>query len=126
MAAGPENHELSIAAREAYNATPRGGPLVNPSRPASAKTTPWTDTSGQSKRADDLLSVVIPAYNEQDTILPLAQTIATVMAEMQQPYEILFVDDGSSDATFQQMMAARTKDPNVHIIRLMRNFGQTA
>jgi glycosyltransferase involved in cell wall biosynthesis len=38
----------------------------------------------------------------------------------------LFVDDGSTDSTFQQMMAARAKDPNVHIIRLMRNFGQTA
>ncbi|MFO0982086.1 MAG: glycosyltransferase family 2 protein [Planctomycetota bacterium] len=84
------------------------------------------DTAGRSTRPDDLLSIIVPAYNEQDTVLALARSVAAVMAEMRRPYELLFIDDGSTDATCERILEACALDPSVQLIRLKRNFGQTA
>src|SRR5919108_2697480 len=72
------------------------------------------------------LSVVIPVYNEEENIEPLIREInATVSPQIQQ-YEIIIVDDGSRDATFQVLSRLHQDDTYLRVIRLKRNFGQTA
>jgi len=72
------------------------------------------------------LSVVIPVYNEEENIIPLFEELNTVLPALDRTYEILFVDDGSSDATFSRLLALHEQDPAVRIVRFRRNFGQSA
>jgi glycosyltransferase involved in cell wall biosynthesis len=71
-------------------------------------------------------SVIIAAYNEQDNIIPLHNELTPVMQSLKKPYEIIFVDDGSKDSTFQRLQAISAKDKHVRVVRFRRNFGQTA
>lgn len=68
------------------------------------------------------ISVVIPVYNEQGSIAALHKEILDVMSKFNLPHEIIFVDDGSTDSTFDQLK----KISPVKIIKFRRNFGQTA
>ncbi len=72
------------------------------------------------------LSVVIPAYNEADNLAVLCQQIKNVLGSFEGNYEVLVVDDGSTDDTFALLERLHGKDPSLRIIRLSRNFGQTA
>jgi glycosyltransferase involved in cell wall biosynthesis len=72
------------------------------------------------------ISVVIPAYNEEENINFLYDELSVVLAALQQPYEIIFVDDGSSDNTLAVLRSIQQKDAEVGVIRFRRNFGQTA
>ena len=72
------------------------------------------------------LSVIVPLYNEEENILPLHQSLTESLKFYQFPYEIIYVDDGSTDATFVQLLALAHEDPHVSIVQLSRNFGQTA
>jgi len=72
------------------------------------------------------ISVVIPAYNEEENINYLYDELSEVLAALQQPYEIIFVDDGSSDNTLAVLRSIQQKDAEVGVIRFRRNFGQTA
>lgn len=72
------------------------------------------------------LSIVIPALNEEHNVTPLYEEIVTVVGEMEIGYEIIFVDDGSTDQTFKKLKEIREGDNCVKIIRFRRNFGQTA
>ena len=67
-------------------------------------------------------SVIIPAYNEEDAVVPLYREIKVVMDRLGQPYEVIFVDDGSTDRTFERLSALSP----IKIIRFRKNFGQTA
>jgi glycosyltransferase involved in cell wall biosynthesis len=69
------------------------------------------------------ISVIIPVFNEELNVDELHARLAGVLA---QSAEIIFVDDGSSDGTPQRLAAIVAADPRVRIIRLRRNFGQTA
>ena len=69
------------------------------------------------------ISVVVPVYNEQDNVLELYERLARVLTE---PVEFIFVDDGSSDATFARLQQIAAQDARVRVIRFRRNFGQTA
>lgn len=71
-------------------------------------------------------SVIVPAFNEQDNVEPLAREIAIAVAPVGLPHEILFVDDCSSDATWQRIESARAQIPAVRGIRLEKRSGQTA
>jgi len=73
-----------------------------------------------------MISVVIPFYNEEDNIEPLYEQLSSILIKMDRKYEILFVDDGSTDNTFRNMLKVRTNDENVKIIKLRKNFGQSA
>jgi glycosyltransferase involved in cell wall biosynthesis len=74
-----------------------------------------------------LLSVVIPIYNETDVIPLLLTRIRAVLAKLQLPYEIVFVDDGSSDSSLQLLRAAAAEDNRLRVVSFSRNFGhQTA
>ena len=71
-----------------------------------------------------LVSVVVPLYCEQDNVPLLVEQTAAAMAGID--YELILVDDGSEDATFNKIEAAAEADFRVMGIQLRRNFGQTA
>jgi glycosyltransferase involved in cell wall biosynthesis len=73
-----------------------------------------------------LLSVIVPVFNEEDNIPLLHANISQVLKEQQITYEVIYVDDGSTDDSFQQLGRLATFDPYVRVVRLRRNFGQTA
>jgi glycosyltransferase involved in cell wall biosynthesis len=73
-----------------------------------------------------LLSIVVPVYNEAPNIQILVESVAAVMDRNHQTFEILLVDDGSRDHTFDAIRRAAEKDSRVRGIRFRRNFGQTA
>jgi glycosyltransferase involved in cell wall biosynthesis len=75
-----------------------------------------------------LLSVVVPVKNEEDGILPFVQRVGAILDGIAQDsgWEILFVDDGSTDATLAAIVAANQRDPRVRALSLSRNFGKEA
>jgi glycosyltransferase involved in cell wall biosynthesis len=73
-----------------------------------------------------MLSIVIPIHNEERSILPLYDRLTSVLDRVQQPYEILFVDDASTDRSFDLLSNLVETDGRLKVIRLRRNFGQTA
>ena len=72
------------------------------------------------------ISIVIPAYNEEESATPLYEKLTSVLVRHNRPYEIIFVNDGSSDRTFEVLSAIADKDKRVKVIHFRRNFGQTA
>ena len=70
-------------------------------------------------------SVVVPFYNEQESIAPLYMKLTEVMGSLGAPYELIFVDDGSKDNSFKVLLEIYEHDRRVNVIRLRRNFGQT-
>ncbi len=73
-----------------------------------------------------MLSVVIPIYNEVENIPLLHQELSGVLRTLDQPYEVVYVDDGSRDGSFEALRRIAEADPNVLVIQFRRNFGQTA
>jgi len=73
-----------------------------------------------------MLSIVIPVHNEEHSILPLYDRLTRVLVELRRPYEILFVDDASTDRSFELLANLVQTDPHLKVLRLRRNFGQTA
>jgi glycosyltransferase involved in cell wall biosynthesis len=72
------------------------------------------------------ISVVIPVYNEAENLGDLHRELTASLQSLGQPYEILIVDDGSRDGTLERLLAIEVADPRVRVLRLRRNFGQTA
>jgi len=75
---------------------------------------------------EPFLSIVVPVYNEQESILPLYGKIRDACDALQRSYEIVFVDDGSQDKTHDILERIHQEDSGVKVIRFRRNFGQTA
>ena len=73
-----------------------------------------------------MVSVVIPVRNEQDSVGPVLGEIAAVLEPLERPWEVVFVDDGSTDGTFAALTRLHAAHGNVRIIRLRRNFGKAA
>src|SRR5450631_2902882 len=73
-----------------------------------------------------MLSIVIPIHNEEPSILPLYDRLTSVLESLQKQYEILFVDDASTDRSFELLANLVETDEHLKVIRLRRNFGQTA
>src|ERR1700739_3657547 len=71
-------------------------------------------------------SIVVPFFNEQQNIPPLYMKLTEVMDGIGESYELVFVDDGSKDNTFKVLSDIYENDRRVNIVRLRRNFGQTA
>jgi glycosyltransferase involved in cell wall biosynthesis len=72
------------------------------------------------------LSVVIPVYNEEENVEPLIIEIEAALAALGKNYEIIVVDDGSKDATFVKLRSIHKRVAKLQVVRLKRNFGQTA
>ena len=75
---------------------------------------------------DPEISVVIPLRDEEENIVPLHDELADVLDQIGVPYEVILVDDGSTDGTFNELAKIQARDPTVKVIRFTRNFGQTA
>ena len=73
-----------------------------------------------------MLSIVIPIHNEEHSILPLYDRLTVVLESLRRSYEILFVDDASADRSFELLANLVETDGHLKVIRLRRNFGQTA
>ena len=71
-----------------------------------------------------MLSVIIPAYNEELLVQKTATTIHTILCREQIEHELLFIDDGSSDATWKNLLAAGKSCPQVRGVHFSRNFGK--
>ena len=89
------------------------------------------DTSSISNEndsvSDDLeLSIVIPVFNEEENILHIVESLEPVLDSCGRSYEIIFVDDGSTDGTFSELKNAHDKNPRIKSIKFRRNFGQSA
>jgi len=72
------------------------------------------------------LSVVVPLYNEEENFKPLHDELVEVLEDLGLQWEVVYVDDGSSDRTFELAREAAQRDPRVVVVRFRRNFGQTA
>jgi glycosyltransferase involved in cell wall biosynthesis len=77
---------------------------------------------------DDLLdvSVVVPVYNEQESLPALVEELHQVLDPTRYSYEIILIDDGSSDDSYRLACSIATRDPAITVVRFRRNFGQTA
>jgi len=71
-----------------------------------------------------LLSVVVPAYNEEEVIDALEGRVRAVCDGLDQPYELVLVNDGSRDRSLLVMLALREANPNITVVNLSRNFGK--
>jgi glycosyltransferase involved in cell wall biosynthesis len=71
------------------------------------------------------VSLVLPVYNEEDSIEELYHRLKTVMDKVKRSYEMIFIDDGSKDRSVETIKRVTQDDPTVHLIVLRRNFGQT-
>ena len=69
------------------------------------------------------ISVIIPAFNERESLPELSAWIARVMQEHGYSYEVIFIDDGSTDGTWQAVQELAAADPHVHGICFRRNYG---
>jgi len=77
-------------------------------------------------RLNETLSILIPVYNEEGNLSLLYEKLVSALKKVGRAYEVIFVDDGSSDGTMEILLDLREKNPNVKIISFSRNFGQTA
>jgi glycosyltransferase involved in cell wall biosynthesis len=92
---------------------------------ASMQPVPALNTEADSM-AEVYLSVVLPVFNELENLDILHQQLKTVLTNLGRTYEIIYVDDGSSDGSLQKLKELAKADDAVVVIQLRRNFGQTA
>jgi len=73
-----------------------------------------------------MLSIIIPLYNEEPNVQPLCQRLVAALGALGQPFEAIFVNDGSTDGTARELDAIAGADRRVKVVTFRRNFGQTA
>ncbi len=79
----------------------------------------------RSVTVEPFYSMVVPMFNEQDSVTELHAGLTRNLASLGKPYEIIYIDDGSKDSTWQRLAEIAIHDPHVLVIQLRRNFGQT-
>ncbi|MBI3586348.1 MAG: glycosyltransferase family 2 protein, partial [Ignavibacteriales bacterium] len=72
------------------------------------------------------LSIVVPLMNEAESLMELYDQILRAVTPLRRPFELIFIDDGSTDASFQILEALHNNDKRVKVIRFRRNFGKSA
>ncbi|MBF0170341.1 MAG: glycosyltransferase family 2 protein [Nitrospinae bacterium] len=88
-------------------------------------TDPYSGNS-MSEAVRPHITLVAPIYNEIDNIDPFFREVIPVLESMNRPFEIVAIDDGSSDGSYEKLKAVHAADPRVKVIRFRANFGQTA
>ncbi|MFD2234500.1 glycosyltransferase family 2 protein [Phaeospirillum tilakii] len=73
-----------------------------------------------------MLSIISPLYNERDNVRPLYQAVVAALDGVGRPYELILVNDGSTDGTADELAALAATDPRLKVINFRRNHGQTA
>lgn len=94
------------------------------SPPPLAGVLPTAGAAGNPNRPE--LSVVVPVQDEGDNVGPLYEELTQSLGTLGRKYEIIVVDDGSSDDTYNRLVAIASQDSRLRLIRLRRNYGQTA
>ena len=72
------------------------------------------------------IAVIVPVYNEEDNVLPMAREVSDAMTKSGRSYELVFVDDASTDGTWKKIEEARRQNSNVRGLRHAVNSGQSA
>ena len=72
------------------------------------------------------LSIIIPVFNEEESILELAEEISGVMKDLSAGYELIFIDDGSRDSSYDKIKSLADKDSRINGVRFRRNYGKAA
>ena len=106
----PWGLETDVARRRRADATRPLDPAVAPSQPEGASSSPD-------------YSFVVPVLDEVETLEELYRRLASVMEQMDGPAEVVLVDDGSTDGSYDVMVDLSRRDPRVRTVRLSRNFG---
>jgi dolichyl-phosphate beta-glucosyltransferase len=109
------------------SASARTGADVSPRRPADhavATVTPLRAQPGPTPPPVTDLSVIVPAYNEQDRLGPTLARICGYFAARHIAWEVIVVDDGSRDATADLVRAAAAAEPRIRLVSLVRNHGK--
>ncbi|MFK7770427.1 MAG: glycosyltransferase family 2 protein [Mariniblastus sp.] len=76
--------------------------------------------------SDQLVSIVVPIFNELENVRPMIEEILVAMATQHRPFELVLVDDGSRDGTTERLKSVASENEQVKLVLLRRNFGQTA
>ncbi|HRU66030.1 MAG TPA: glycosyltransferase family 2 protein, partial [Spirochaetota bacterium] len=80
----------------------------------------------KSTSANPYLSVILPVFNEEESLTLQYKAVSDAVKKLKKTYEIIFVDDGSSDSSYDILKEIASSDKNVRLVRFRRNFGQTA
>jgi glycosyltransferase involved in cell wall biosynthesis len=100
---------------------------VNPPDPENKTALAALAAAAQPRSAEDpTYSVVVPVFNEEGNVETLAARTLAAMERIGEPFELLFVDDGSSDRTPQLLRKVAAGDARVRVVRFTRNYGQEA
>ncbi len=79
-----------------------------------------------TNKTTGLVTVMVPVFNEVDAVGPLYEATRGVMAGLGRPWEIIFINDGSTDGSDRRLDEIAAGDPHVRVLHFRRNFGQTA
>src|SRR5689334_16677907 len=71
----------------------------------------------------EMLSIVVPCFNEEDALRETNRKLVSVLEQLPQKFEILYVDDGSSDRTPELLRELQARDGRIRVLRFSRNFG---
>lgn len=75
---------------------------------------------------EQMLSVVIPLYNEEESLMELSLSLKKVFDLLKCNYEVIFIDDGSTDSSFEKLKEINKRNSRYHCIKLRRNYGKSA
>ena len=87
---------------------------------------PCVVPKGRPDPSAPMISVTVPIFNEVESIRPLHEGVSAVLKELGRPWELVLINDGSSDGSTDALDRIAAIDPNVKVIHLRRNYGQTA
>lgn len=96
-------------------------PVINPKKQTRENSDP-----NSVVRNNQMISVVIPLLNEEDSLIELSQGLEKVFKYLNCNYEVIFIDDGSTDNSFGKIKEIHRKNPKFHCIKLRRNYGKSA
>ncbi len=83
-------------------------------------------SGGRDDRLGPVISIVVPAYNEERSVALLLDELRSTLDGIGEAWEVVFVDDGSTDGTFSALTRLHNGADNVRVVRLRRNFGKAA
>lgn len=84
-----------------------------------------TSSSGEPRRGRPAISVIVPLFNEQESVRPLYAAIVQAVGQLGRPFEMVFVDDGSTDETVAIVTEIARIDSRLRLVKFRRNYGQT-